>query len=860
MDQIPAHYWTLGPDEMLRRLESRASGLSARDARKRLEEVGANTIASEKEPNAARLFLRQIESPMVLVLLFGAGLSLFLGEWSDASIILAIVAASAALGFSQEYRASKALAELKHRLALTAKVRRDGKDVIIAFDAIVPGDVVILTAGNVVPADGVILESTDCLVNEAPLTGESAPVEKRGGTSAGDASLAQRSNCLFAGTSLRSGMAALLVVATRADTVFGEVARSLAVWEPETEFERGVRRFGYMLIRVMIVMVVFVLVVSEALGRPLVESLLFAVALAVGMTPELLPAIVTVTLATGARRMAGGGVIVRRLEAIENLGSIDILCTDKTGTLTMGNVGLAQAVDCRGEKSQYVLKLAFLNSSFESGIDNPMDEAVRKAGEKAGLTTAGAAKAGEIPYDFARKRLTVAISGKARADTIHLVTKGAFKSVITVCSALRSAHGCTTLDEAQRRKAVEYCDQKGREGFRVLALATKEIPAGGPLGASIEEGMVLEGFLLFADPPKMDAAQAIASLKDLGIQLKMISGDSREVCVHVGGQLGLPAANVLTGAQLAQMSEDALLHKAERTSLFVEVDPAQKERIIRALRKSGHAVGFLGDGINDSPAMRAADVGISVETAVDVARQSADIVLLQKNLDVLRTGIEIGRRSFANTLKYISITISANFGNMLSMALATPLLPFLPLFAKQILLNNFLSDLPSMSIASDNVDEAQVRHAERWDVTGVRRFMLVFGLVSSVFDLATFALLLLVYRAGEQEFQTAWFIVSLLTEVAVVLVLRTRGRFFRSRASSLLIAATLIVFIAALAIPYLGPAAGLFGFVPLPPALMLYLLLIVSAYIAVTEITKHWFYASSDKRSVTGAKRRRVRL
>jgi P-type Mg2+ transporter len=858
MDQIPAHYWTLGPDEMLRRLESRASGLSAREARKRLERFGANTIASEKEPNAARLLLRQIESPMVLVLLFGAGLSSFLGEWSDASIILAIVAASAGLGFSQEYRASKALAELKHRLALTAKVKRDGKGVTIAFDDIVPGDIVLLTAGNVVPADGVILESTDCLVNEAPLTGESAPVEKRGGTSAGDASLAQRNNCLFAGTSLRSGMAALLVVATRADTVFGGVARSLAVQEPETEFERGVRRFGYMLIRVMIIMVVFVLVVSEALGRPLVESLLFAVALAVGMTPELLPAIVTVTLATGARRMAGGGVIVRRLEAIENLGSIDILCTDKTGTLTMGNVGLAQAVDCRGEKSHDVLELAFLNSSFESGIDNPMDEAVRNAGKKAGLTTAGAAKAGEIPYDFARKRLTVAIGGKARADTIHLVTKGAFKSVIAVCSALRSAHEAMTLDEALRRQAVEYCDQKGREGFRVLALATKEIRTGGPLGASIEEGMVLEGFLLFADPPKMDAAQAIASLKDLGIQLKMISGDSREVCVHVGGQLGLPTANVVTGAQLAQMSEDALLHKAERTSLFVEVDPAQKERIIRALQKSGHAVGYLGDGINDSPALRAADVGISVETAVDVARQSADIVLLQKNLDVLRTGIEIGRRSFANTLKYISITISANFGNMLSMAVATPLLPFLPLFAKQILLNNFLSDLPSMSIASDNVDDAQVRHAERWDVAGVRRFMLVFGLVSSVFDLATFALLLLVYRAGEQEFQTAWFIVSLLTEIAVVLVLRTRGWFFRSRASGLLIAATSIVFIAALTIPYLGKAADLFGFVPLPPALMVYLLLIVAAYILVTEITKHLYYAA-HRPARAPAKGRRVR-
>jgi P-type Mg2+ transporter len=831
-----------------------------RAAHERFQKFGANTIASEKAPGAARLLLRQFESPMVLVLLFGGALSAFLGQWSDAAIIFAIVAASAALGFSQEYRASKALAELRQRLALTASVKRDGKDVTIPFDAIVPGDIVRLAAGNVVPADGVVLESTDCLVNEASLTGESVPVEKRPGASAADASLASRTNCLFAGTSLRSGMAVFLVVTTRAETVFGQVAHRMAAQEPETEFERGVRRFGYMLIRVMIVMVVFVLAVSEALGRPLVESLLFAVALAVGMTPELLPAIVTVTLATGARRMASAGVIVRRLEAIENLGSIDVLCTDKTGTLTMGNVDLAQAVDCRGEKSTDVLELAFLNSSLESGIDNPMDEAVRNAGKKAGLTLAGATKAGEVPYDFVRKRLTVAISGKARTHTNHLVTKGAFKSVIAICSKLRSADGPVPLDEAKRSQAVDFCDQKGRQGFRVLALATKEIRAGGLLGASDEEGMLLEGFLLFADPPKADAAEAIASLRDLGIQLKMISGDSREVSMHVGRQLGLPTSSVLSGPQLAQMSEEVLGHRAGRASLFVEVDPQQKERIIRTLQKSGHAVGYMGDGINDSPALRAADVGISVETAADVARQSADIVLLRKDLDVLRLGIEIGRRSFANTLKYISITISANFGNMLSMAIATPLLPFLPLFAKQILLNNFLSDLPSMSISSDNVDAAQVRHAERWDVAGVRKFMLVFGLVSSVFDLATFALLLLVYRAGEQEFQTAWFIVSLLTEIAVVLVLRTRGWFFRSRASNLLIAATFLVFFAALAIPYLGPAAAMFGFVPLPLVLMLYLLMIVAAYIGVTEITKRWFYAALGKRRAAIAARPRARI
>jgi P-type Mg2+ transporter len=858
MDHVPDQYWTLAPDEIMRGLASRASGLADSEVQDRLRTFGGNAITTGHDSSIVRLFLRQVESPLVLILVFGGGLSAFLGQWSDAAIILAIVAASVALGFSQEYRASQALAELKQRLALSARVRRDGREMTVPFEAIVPGDIVLLTAGNIVPADGVVLESTDCLVNEASLTGESAPVEKRPGVSGADASLASRSNCLFAGTSLRSGLATFIAAGTGVKTVYGEVASGLAAQEPETEFERGVRRFGYMLMRVMIVMVVFVLAVSQALGRPLIESLLFAVALAVGMTPELLPAIVTVTLATGARRMAKAGVIVRRLEAIENLGSIDILCTDKTGTLTMGNVDLAQAVDCRGVKSSDVLELAFLNSSLESGIDNPMDEAIRKAGQQAGLTVAGAAKTSEIPYDFVRRRLTVAMTGTAHDGTGHLVTKGAFKSVLAVCAMCRAPHGSVPLDETSRREALEFCDQKGREGFRILALASKEIAAGKAVGVSDEADMILEGFLLFADPPKADAVQAIASLKDLGIALKMISGDSREVCVHIGKELGLPAASVLSGPQLAQMSEEALAHRAGRTSLFVEVDPQQKERIIRALQKSGHAVGYMGDGINDSPALRAADVGISVETAVDVARQSADIVLLRKDLDVLRLGIEIGRKSFANTLKYISITISANFGNMLSMAVATPLLPFLPLFPKQILLNNFLSDLPSMAISSDNVDAQRVRQAERWNIAEVRRFMLVFGLVSSLFDLLTFALLLLVYRAGEQEFQTAWFIVSLLTEIAVVMVLRTRGWFFRSRASNLLMTATALVFAAAFSIPYLGPLSALFGFIPLPPLLSFYLLMIVAAYIGVTEMTKHWYYAKARQSGIRVRRRRRV--
>jgi Mg2+-importing ATPase len=640
---------------------------------------------------------------------------------------------------------------------------------------------------------------------------------------------------------VRSGTAKVLIVETGLRTEFGAIAGRLASDAPETEFARGLRQFGYLLTRVMIVMVLFVLTINLLLQRPLVDSLLFAVALAVGLSPELLPAIVSVTLSTGARQMARQGVIVRRLDAIENLGSIDILCTDKTGTLTKGVVELSAAVDTGGGESEDMRRLAFINAQLQSGIDNPLDAAIVSDGEKRGLMPAVAAKVDEIPYDFLRKRLTVVVAEGSPSEH-RIITKGAFDNVLECCSHVARGAELVPLDAAERTRLRAYYEAKGAQGYRVLGLATKLVPARTRYVREDEAGMTFVGFLLFFDPLKEGIDQTIRDLARLGIAVKIITGDNRFVAAHVGEAVGLDTKQMLTGAELNDMRNEALWHLAETTDLFAEVDPQQKERIVRALQHRGHAVAYLGDGINDAPALHVADVGVSVDQAVDVARESADVVLLRRDLDVLKSGVLGGRRTFANTLKYIAITTSANFGNMISMALATLFVPFLPLAAKQILLNNFLSDFPSIAISSDNVDPEAMEGAQRWSISSVRSFMVVFGLVSTAFDLLTFAVLLKVFSATEALFQSTWFVVSLLTELAVVLVLRTHLPCFNSRPSRLLLVSTIIVSVFAVTLPYLVPAARMFDFVPLPLPLLLAVILIVLLFVGTTELTKLWYY------------------
>lgn len=835
-------YWSVPVDALLVRLGSKPDGLAATEAVQRLRRVGANTVEDRDQQTALRLMLRQFESPLVLILIFGAGISLWLHDWMDAVIILTIILGSATLGFVQEFRASVAVTALRRRLALTVEALRDGRITTIPASEVVPGDVIRLAAGSLVPADGVVLEAVDFLVTEASLTGESFPVEKHAGIVPVNTPLAGRLNSVFMGTSVRSGSASVLIVKTGRGTEFGAIAERLKIHQPETEFARGVRQFGYLLVRLMIIMVVFVLMVNQALGRPVIESLLYAVALAVGISPELLPAIVSVTLSHGARALAAQGVIVRRLEAIENLGSMDVLCTDKTGTLTEGVINLVAAVDTSGSNSAFVRQLAWLNASFETGIPNPLDAAIVANGVSGGLSTTGCVKIDEIPYDFVRKRITIVVSRQDESDRHRMITKGAYTEVLDICSRVLIDGNEQPLDDAHRALTADYFRRSGEEGYRVLAVATRLLQTRERYTHDDEADLCLIGFLLFSDPPKSDANDVVGNLARLGVRTKIISGDNRFVTAHLASSIGLDPAALLTGEQIARLSDEALWHLAERTDLFVEVDPQQKERIVRALQRTGHAVGYLGDGINDAAALNAADVGISVEGAVDVARDSADVVLLRGDLDVLRSGVEKGRRTFANTLKYISITTSANFGNMVSMALATPFLPYLPLAAKQILLNNFLSDLPSMAIATDRVDSDHITHVQRWNVGEVRRFMIVFGLISSSFDLLTFLVLQNFFHADERTFQTAWFVVSLLTELAVLLVLRTARPAWRSRPGRLLLWGAFVVGAIAVALPYLHPVASVFSFVPLSIQLLATLLLIVVGYIACTEVGKALFF------------------
>jgi P-type Mg2+ transporter len=822
------NYWALDTDEIARRLGCALEGLSSAEAKQRLEFYGRNQLREHARLSRLSALWSQLRNPLLLLLVFAAAASALTGEWADAVIVITIVVVSTGIGYSREYSAGVAAAALEARIRVRAKVMRDGAPTSIAFDEIVPGDVILLSAGSLAPADALIVDANDCYVSEAVLTGESFPVEKRPGRVSQETRLAERSNCIFGGSNVRSGTARCLVVQTGRRTQFGVIAHRLSLKPPETEFERGLRRFGYLLTIAMLVMTVVVFAVHVFKGRPPVETLLFAVALAVGLSPELLPAILAVNLSRSAQVMAGRGVLVRRLNAIENLGSLDILCTDKTGTLTEGVVKVEGAYAPDGAPSDDVLELAAINASLETGLANPLDEAILQA-HKPDLT--GTEKRGEIPFDFNRKRVSVA--AKTRSGNT-LITKGAFDHIVEICD----------LDDVTRDALrIKYEEWSG-QGIRVLAIATREWNSSS-LSRSDERQLTFRGFVTFLDQPKEGAAEALAALARLGVSVKLITGDSRLVAQHVARLVGMGTDRVLTGADLGKLQDEALWHAAEKTDLFVEVDPNQKERIIFSLRKMGHVVGFLGDGVNDAPAMHSADAGLSVEGAVDVARQAADFVLLEKGLDVIQRGIEEGRKTFANTLKYILTTTSANLGNMVSMAASSLFLPFLPLLAGQILLNNFLSDIPAVGLAGDAVDRDWVERPRRWDIAFIGRFMVEFGLLSSLFDFATFFVLLEVFRSSEKTFQTAWFVESLLTELVIALVVRTRRPFYRSRPGSVLLWSTVVLVAVTLLIPYVAFLSFL-GFVPLPAPLMGILVAIGVLYVVAAELLKRWFYRRSS--------------
>ena len=837
-DAIPPAHWSLTNDQLMAALRADANGLPVAQAAQRLKRHGPNAIEATARTSALGLFVNQFKNPLVLILIFASAVSLIAAEWIDAGVVLAIVFGSTILGFVQETIAGNAIEKLRSQITINSRVLRAGQPVTLPSTQVVPGDIVLLNAGSLIPADGVILEARDFFVSQAVLTGETFPVEKKPGPVAPKAGLAERSNCVFMGTSVRSGTAQVLITLTGRSTVFGEIAGKLALRPPLTEFERGIQRFGYMLTRIMMVMVLVVLAVNILLAKPPIASLLFALALAVGLTPELLPAIISITLAHGARRMAKLGVIVRRLNSIENLGSMDVLCTDKTGTLTAGVIKLDGALAPAGGASEAVMRLAAINARMQTGLANPLDEAVVAA--TAGLDFGTLQKIDEIPYDFVRKCLSVVTADSAGVRT--MVSKGALDNILALCKSVQGATGRAALDEAMRKQIEARFDEWSDKGFRVLGLASRIVePREGAYTRADEHDLCFAGFLLFFDPPKPDVQQTIIDLTKRGVQLKIITGDNRKVARHVAEAVQLPITGVITGSELNDMSDDALLQRAARTTLFAEVDPNQKERIILALQKSGHVVGYMGDGINDAPALHTADVGISVDTAVDVAKDAADFVLLRTDLRILREGIDEGRMTFANTLKYILTTISANFGNMFSMAAASVFLPFLPLLASQILLNNFLSDIPATTIASDRVDAEWVDQPHRWDTLFIRDYMVLFGLVSSLFDFLTFGALLWLFQASPEEFRTGWFIESLLTELVIALVVRTRRRFWRSRPGNLLLGSTLLVVAVTLALPYL-PFSSVFGFVPLPASLMFAMIGLTLSYVVAAEMAKTHFY------------------
>jgi len=806
--------------------------LTSAEAGRRLAVSGLNEPAAIQRESRLRAIVPSLANPLIVILLIASAVAFVAGERLNALIIALMVALSIALNFIQTFRSTKAVDALRVQVAPTARVVRDGTETTVPRREIVPGDIVTLAAGDLVPADATLLEARDLHVQEAALTGESLPVEKT--PSSGDPEA--RESRVYLGTSVVSGSARALVTATGRSTAFGDIAARLAAKPPETEFDRGTRTFGLFIMRAVLFLVLFVLLVNILARRPALESLLFAVALAVGLTPEFLPMITSVTLARGAVRMARAKVIVKHLATIQNFGSMDVLCSDKTGTLTTGVLTLTGRFGPFGEPSERAFALAWLNSSFETGIKSPLDDAVRQASPPA--DAAGWTKIDEIPFDFERRRLSIVVERDGRR---LLVTKGAPESILDCCTAYEADGRTVPLDANSRARAEAACRAASARGDRVIAVAYRFSPTL-PCGTGDERDLVLAGFLAFADPPRQDAARALAALRRDGVRVQILTGDDELIARHVCEKVGLAVRRVLLGDDVDRMSDSALAHAAEETDVFARVSPAQKNRILLALKRRGHVVGFLGDGINDAPSLHAADVGISVASGVEVAKEAAEIILLERRLSVLHAGILEGRRAFGNVMKYLLMGTSSNFGNMFSMAGASLFLPFLPMLPTQILLNNFLYDLAQVTIPTDQVDASFMRRPRHWDIRIIRDFMIFIGPISSVYDFLTFWALLSVFHADETLFHTGWFVESLATQTLVLFVIRTAGNPLKSRPSLPLVLTTLAVVAAGLALPY-SPGADRLGLVPLPLGFFLFLAAVTATYLVLVEIVKRRLFA-----------------
>ncbi|MDR3591802.1 MAG: magnesium-translocating P-type ATPase [Negativicutes bacterium] len=823
--------------EVYNELTTGEQGLTSGEAAKRLQTYGRNALGQQEAAGAIAAFLRLFLNPLVAILLISAVTSYFLGEVNGALIIAALVLLSVALQFYHERRSGAAAAALRQRVAVHAEALRDGAKKDIPLDEIVPGDIIFLAAGDIVPGDARIISAKDLYVNQASLTGESFPAEKSADPAArADASLTEMPHAVFMGSNVTSGLATAVVAATGRQTEIGKIANTLALAPPETEFQRGIREFSLMLMKVIIVLVLIIFFINAFQKHNIFESFLFALAISVGITPELLPMIMTITMANGAVAMSRKGVIVKWLAAIQNFGSMDVLCSDKTGTLTEGEFRLVNCTDYTGADSQSFL-YAYLNSTLQSGMKNPLDLAIaafRQPPEAAEYT-----KIDEIPFDFVRRMLSVVV---AHGSERLLITKGAPESLLPRCSRYLDGKEIKPLTADTLKTIQARFSADSEKGNRVIAMAYKPVESGQASFALTDEAdLIFSGLLAFFDPPRATAGETIAALNQLGVNVKILTGDNEIVARKVCGEVGIPVDKILTGIDMDKLSDEALARVVDTTAVFARLNPVQKNRIIYLLKRKGHVVGYIGDGINDAPSLRAADVGISVNNAVDVAKEAASIILLEKSLAALKDGVVEGRRTFANTMKYIMMGTSSNFGNMFSMSFASLMVPFLPMLPVQILLNNLLYDFSQVSIPTDSVDEDYIKRPRRWDIKFIRHFMIIFGPVSSLFDLLTFALLLYGFKADEGLFQTGWFVESLATQVLVIHIIRSRYGLGKSHAGKWLILTTTGCAIAGLIIPY-TPLGAFFGFVPLPLSYLAAIAGLVAAYLLLVDRVKRWFF------------------
>ncbi len=798
-------------------------GLTEAEARQRLARFGPDQIVDRKNTSAIAALFARFKNPLVLILLAAAAISASTGERVSAAIIVLIVLFSAFLDFFNTFKAERAVETLQKRVMITAAVLRDGRLREIPAVAIVPGDIVELKPGDLVPADGPLREARDFFVNESSLTGESFPIEKKTG------------DVLLMGSSAVTGQGRMEISATGRNTKFSAIASSLAKKEEPTEFDRGIRDFSFLVLKLTSGLVLFVFFCNVLFRHHLLESLLFSTALAVGLTPELLPMIIALNLSKGSLAMSRHGVIVKKLSAIQNFGSMDVLCTDKTGTLTEGKVALLKHVDGYGKDSEDVLRYACLSSAYHSGFENPLDAAIRAYRQP---DLSGYRKIEEIPFDFMRRRDSVVVEADGARQ---LIAKGAPEEIFRLCRWYGNAR--RPFDSGVEASVDEEYRRLSREGFRVLAVAVREMSeTRESYSKEDERDMILIGFTAFLDPPKKSVPETLRMLEERGIEIKIVTGDNDLVTRKIAEEIGLSVKGVLTGAELEGLSDDALRVRVGQITIFARVDPIQKLRVIRTLRAIGRVVGYLGDGINDAPAIHEADVGISVDNAVDVARASADLILLKKSLRDLALGVTEGRKTFINTLKYLMMGLSSNFGNMFSMAGAALFLPFLPMLPVQILFNNLLYDVSQFSIPLDRIDLEDIRRPRRLNVAFMRRFMWVFGPVSSVFDFITFGVLFLVFRLSGNSFQTGWFLESLATQTLVIYVIRTRKLpFVQSRPGWILLASTLVAVVIGWIVAFSSVGRYL-GFVPPAWPVMAAIGAIVSGYLIVVELTKHLFY------------------